>query len=636
MKPIQDIKNELREKLPLGIDLTIAALKASIPADVPKYNDIILLDGRYRKWHEDMINDVLTSEEQRVEFNRIQQAILDFINALEEKDFVKQPEVSAAAAQAKKGKVLYRIPNRMQVQKEVKCLVRIAFNEEILYEDLQKETDDAIKDVRIAEVMGVELLDPNEQAAFNIRTLSSKIQSIDELAYAEWLFYVKPIMEGSFPLLLKVAVIEIIDGVERKREVVLEETVQVVAVEVPAEEQPLADSGYTLQTAGNIGGATPAAPGIGRETIRKASKAGVALLALGIAMAILAYLVYNPIQQSENLIGDGGRKGWDKIKNTEDSTVLKQFLEDNPEGEFADLALERLASLRFQMDAVQQGDSIILQMTEGNYPLQVAVLEDGETIYDVEVISGGTVALARPSALTTAASYSIKVVDAKGITRIVPIEFIATTDPNNLPAADTVVNIAAPVVNNQPNKKQPPASVKPNKKPDNANPNLVNPNKKSGAAKDDRNKTPQPTVNVDPAKTVVTEPTYSFKNVSRTPIYKTCNTKRLQQAEGERQRKLIEQARGCTEDAIRNYIRNELSRTPEVMNNKLTKTVQVQFVVDKNGRVQVETIEQNFDTDFKDKVRKVVESLPEFVPGQDAIGNKVAVRYSIPITFKAN
>ncbi|NJN34543.1 MAG: hypothetical protein HC817_10095 [Saprospiraceae bacterium] len=42
-------------------------------------------------------------------------------------------------------------------------------------------------------------------------------------------FAVKPILEGTFPLTLKVAVLEQIDGKERKREIVLEKEIFIVA-----------------------------------------------------------------------------------------------------------------------------------------------------------------------------------------------------------------------------------------------------------------------------------------------------------------------------------------------------------------------------------------------------------------------
>lgn len=614
MKPIQDLKNELREKLPLGIDIAISALKSNIPTDLQKYNDIILLEGRYRELHQNMLRGVMNDDEVQVEFNKLREDILNFINSLEEKDFVKQTPTQQA--QAKKGKVLYRIPNRMQVQKEAKCLVRIAFNEEILMQNLEKSADDAIKDVRIAEVMGVELIDPNEQPAFAIRTFSEKVQLIDEMDVTEWLFFVKPLQEGNFPLLLKVAVVEIVDGLERKREVVLEETVQVVASEVTDEEKPMADSGVALQMAGSAGGTTTK-PVIGNETIKKASKAGVALIGLGVAMAIWAFLTfYNQSKQPDIASGGGGaRKEWDQLKNSEDSTLLKDFLKNFPDSEFENMAESRLKSLRLDVDAQQQGDSIILQTSDGVFPMQLALLTAaGEEIISQTYYDAAYIAIDGKAAGLATGTYQVRMTDANGISRVVTVQYVSSQDVENQIVVDTVKT--------KPNPK--PTPSKPANKPKSANKPKPVPQKTDTVTTDSK-KTTQP----------ASEITYSFNNVSRAPIYASCNTRRLQQAQEATQlAKELDKARNCTSREISDYIKSKLSRTSEVISNNSEKLVQVVFLIGKDGKVKVENIQQDFDINFKEKVKQVVESLPTFIPGQDALGKKVAVRYILPIRFK--
>jgi hypothetical protein len=91
-------------------------------------------------------------------------------------------------------------------------------------------TDDTvIKSIRIAEVMEVELQDRNEEPAFEITTLNSKEQFVDEDYYSEWIFYVKPIRGGEHQLTLVVSVLEEVRGKERRRDVILEEVVTIVA-----------------------------------------------------------------------------------------------------------------------------------------------------------------------------------------------------------------------------------------------------------------------------------------------------------------------------------------------------------------------------------------------------------------------
>nr|MBP9078454.1 hypothetical protein [Haliscomenobacter sp.] len=248
MEPITVIKTRLIDTLPLGIDLVLKALKASIPPLSGKYDDYILLASRYRELNERLIRGVLTNEEAQVEFNKLSEAILAFISGLEEADLQEQaPEEHVEKGM---GKLLYRIPDVMEHLKEEKCLVRIAFDKATLMEELTGEASDVVKDIRIAEVMGAELIDPNEEKAFAIRTFTEAVQFLDEAAYTEWLFYVKPLLVGRFPLLLKISVVEILDGKERKRQVILEESVEVTTEPVSSQDdEAFKSSGLVIKTA---------------------------------------------------------------------------------------------------------------------------------------------------------------------------------------------------------------------------------------------------------------------------------------------------------------------------------------------------------------------------------------------------
>ncbi|MBK7409136.1 MAG: SUMF1/EgtB/PvdO family nonheme iron enzyme [Saprospirales bacterium] len=77
--------------------------------------------------------------------------------------------------------------------------------------------------------MEVELIDSAEPPAFAIRTFNREEQFIEKDEYTEWIFFVRPLREGQFPLLLRVSVIEKIGEKERVRDIVLEETVVIVA-----------------------------------------------------------------------------------------------------------------------------------------------------------------------------------------------------------------------------------------------------------------------------------------------------------------------------------------------------------------------------------------------------------------------
>lgn len=136
----------------------------------------------------------------------------------------------------------------MTKAKEEKCIVRVAFNKKVLTEGLESKRGDVIKDIRISGVMGVELLDPSASPAFAVRTISDQVQMVGKDLVTEWIFYVKALIEGTHPLVLKISVIEIKDGIERKRNVVLEEQVEILA-EAPSRTEVadgLESSGYFL------------------------------------------------------------------------------------------------------------------------------------------------------------------------------------------------------------------------------------------------------------------------------------------------------------------------------------------------------------------------------------------------------
>lgn len=129
----------------------------------------------------------------------------------------------------KQGRLLYQIPDEMEVLEETRCRVRIAFDEKLLLEGIELSPGTELRDIRVSEVMEVQLIDPAEEAAFAIRTFNRSEQFVEKASYTEWIFFVKPLREGKFPLLLRVTVIEQVGNKERARDIVLEEEVNIVA-----------------------------------------------------------------------------------------------------------------------------------------------------------------------------------------------------------------------------------------------------------------------------------------------------------------------------------------------------------------------------------------------------------------------
>jgi hypothetical protein len=128
---------------------------------------------------------------------------------------------------SKYGKVLYHIPELMQIQEWTRCIVRLAWDELLLTENLKTpEEGKVIDDIRLGEVMQVCLEEGRYDATFEIKSLSSKEQIILLDDYTEWLFDVKALKEGSFTLVLRVTLLQIVEGFgERKKDIVLERNV---------------------------------------------------------------------------------------------------------------------------------------------------------------------------------------------------------------------------------------------------------------------------------------------------------------------------------------------------------------------------------------------------------------------------
>jgi formylglycine-generating enzyme required for sulfatase activity len=222
------LQDNLRESLAKdGLSAALSALKKALPEQTEKYNLVFQLETRLNRINKDRIKGILSQEDLELAYNRLSDDILNLIANLSTADFA--PPAANAANAKKSGSVLYQIPRTMKLdaEEEYRCVVRLAFNEEIIVENLDLTKDTELKPIRVSEIMEVELKDPNESPAFKIRTVNSVEQFLEESAYTEWIFYVNPTRAGKLPLLLVIAVKEYIKDRPVKREIVLEELVNV-------------------------------------------------------------------------------------------------------------------------------------------------------------------------------------------------------------------------------------------------------------------------------------------------------------------------------------------------------------------------------------------------------------------------
>lgn len=135
------------------------------------------------------------------------------------------------------------------MRRETKCVVRIALDEDAIVEDIQLDEHVTLKALRrVSDLMQVVLADPSADCACFASAAPARPSNwYWKMATPNGFFMVQPLREGTWPLEVKVAVIELALGKECKREFVLSETIQIVTETwVTTEETPLKSAGYTL------------------------------------------------------------------------------------------------------------------------------------------------------------------------------------------------------------------------------------------------------------------------------------------------------------------------------------------------------------------------------------------------------
>jgi TonB family protein len=91
------------------------------------------------------------------------------------------------------------------------------------------------------------------------------------------------------------------------------------------------------------------------------------------------------------------------------------------------------------------------------------------------------------------------------------------------------------------------------------------------------------------------------------------------------------------EEAMRNYLRDNLNYPEEARRNELEGTLFVEFIIAANGSVRNVVVSEvpgeQIDASLRQEAVRVVNNMPKWIPGRQA-GKWVDVKYSLPITFK--
>ncbi len=610
MKTLDTIQNELRELVTQGIDLTLAALKKDLKPGTDCHNDLILLEGRYHDVSRQLIQGTIANEDATLEFNKIRKDLLDFINGLKETDL---PGLVAGGEEGGlpdvyNGEVLYRIPKKMQLGAESECIVRLAFDRKILTHDFEVQVGDVMKDLRISDVMGVELLDPSADKAFTITTLNDSVQFVEKDLVTEWIFCVTPLKEGEFPLVLKISIIEIINGIERKRNEVLKEQVQIVT-EVAAEAEPsFVSAGYSWQVTNSqeqraiAGGAksvdspglppsspSPAAPSpapvprpsnttkaLGLAFFGKVV-AGVAALVIG-GVALRPFFVNDNSSTDPGLVDNSPSSAMKKLRSNPSREELEAFQRDNPGTPEAATAMMLLDSIENAdwSSALASNDYDKMQEYLNQYPNGIHATEAARWMDEVNR-TGEAVVLADSTIVN---------------------EITKDVTSGNKPSkpAQHKPKPAAPIKNKKPAPKPTPKPTKP---------------------------TVEPAIKTDPVKPVPVDPDKPIHLISaaRKPVFKRCDNSNKGKEEK------------CTNEKIFWFLKNRLEYPEAALQNSVEGTVVVSFVVERDGSItDVKALNDIGGNCAKEAVR-LVKQLPKFKPGLNAKGDPIRVQYTQSIRF---
>jgi hypothetical protein len=238
---LDDVEYLLKEgKMEQALDLLV---KFTDTLDPKIHQNLIDLKQRLYQITIDQTRGILAYDVYLTECSKISHALSYIVKQ------IHLPTPNKQAAGKKQGKVLYAIPGSMPLNIETKCMVRIAEEEALLWENLKEHEHAEVEDIRVAQIMEVALIDLSGGRDFEIRTLNTADQYIESDDYSEWIFYVKPVSAGNKKLFLKISTIQKIDGVEKRKEIVLEKIVEVTSSEqIAMTELHWSDSQIVLST----------------------------------------------------------------------------------------------------------------------------------------------------------------------------------------------------------------------------------------------------------------------------------------------------------------------------------------------------------------------------------------------------
>lgn len=323
---IEDLKVRLKAILVKSIADSIKELKQSLPVSSPKQSTLLLIEGRVNEINLNRVRGLISEDQLDVKYNQIRADLLEFIISLQESDFSPQ----AALKPNKNGILLYKMPKRMQLMKEIKCIIRLAFEEKDIIKNIDLDEHVQIKSVRISQIMNVGLLDPSDDENFSIRSYNDEEQFVERDDYTEWIYYIRPLKSGTLPLLLKVSVVEEINGKERLRNLIFEENINVVVEEAEETEEDFKPAYYINSQTESV-----------RAAVSEKSTGSFAVGKRLMGIAVLFLFLGSAIFAIPSLIQE---LNWSNALEINTTEAFQEYLNEYPDGKYAPEAAIRINS----------------------------------------------------------------------------------------------------------------------------------------------------------------------------------------------------------------------------------------------------------------------------------------------------
>jgi outer membrane protein OmpA-like peptidoglycan-associated protein len=276
---LDELKERLQSMVVNDLGATIAALKEALPNYSSIYEKVLNLEGQYNELENEKLEQLISRENEVISSNRIRSSLIRLITGLEASHFSKfspkrigfakilgivvafltialllifgfddqvkgteenvmpDKESLAIIPPDKTGFLLYQVPDKMQLEEEAECVVRIAFDSIKLLKQIIRENIN-LEVIETSDYMQVELVNTSlKKPAFDVQPVfqNQDKQFIQNEKFSEWRFSVTPLKEGVHELTIVVTIFAEVNGQYFPSKRSFQENIEIVTTPVEPE-----------------------------------------------------------------------------------------------------------------------------------------------------------------------------------------------------------------------------------------------------------------------------------------------------------------------------------------------------------------------------------------------------------------